>query len=108
MPEIVYGVSLVFSPHVLFFIILLYTNAFEAPHSSSMEDLRTLLVEDSRQEMPLPLKCEMDNHYAFPKVALIDGEPRILWETPMNGSTLDAQLRAIGEIHGFLNPFFSH
>lgn len=105
MPEIVYGVSLVFSPHVLFFIILLYTNAFEAPH---LEDLRTLLVEDSRQEMPLPLKCEMDNHYAFPKVALIDGEPRILWETPMNGSTLDAQLRAISEIHGFLNAFFSH
>ena len=73
-----------------------------------MEDLRRLLVEDGRQEMPLPLKREMDTYYVFLKVALIDGEPRILWETPMNGSTLDAQLRVISEIHGFLNPLFSH
>ncbi|KAF4263839.1 hypothetical protein CNMCM8812_003855 [Aspergillus fumigatus] len=29
-------------------------------------------------------------------------------ETPMNGSTLDAQLRSLSEIHGFLNALFSH
>ncbi|KAJ6096881.1 hypothetical protein N7486_007627 [Penicillium sp. IBT 16267x] len=45
LPEIVYGVSLVFSPHVLLFIILFYVHAFEAPHLTSMEDLRRLLVE---------------------------------------------------------------
>jgi hypothetical protein len=42
LPEIVYGVSLVFSPHVLLFSILFYVNAFEAPHLTSMEDLRRL------------------------------------------------------------------
>ncbi|KAJ5749419.1 hypothetical protein N7533_006447 [Penicillium manginii] len=108
LPEIVYGISLVFSPHVLLFIILFYVHAFEAPHLTSMEDLRRLLVEGGRQEMPLPLKKEMDNYYVFPKVEVICGQPRILWETPMNGSTLDAQLRTSSEIHGFLNHFFSH
>lgn len=108
LPEIVYGVSLVFSPHVLLFIILFYVHAFEAPHLTSMEDLRRLLVEGGRQEMPLPLKKEMDNYYVFPKVEVICGKPCILWETPMNGSTLDAQLRTSSEIHGFLNHFFSH
>jgi hypothetical protein len=45
LPEIVYGVSLVFSPHILLFIVLFYAHAFEAPHLISMEDLRRLLVE---------------------------------------------------------------
>ncbi|KAJ6008513.1 hypothetical protein N7540_012489 [Penicillium herquei] len=108
LPEIVYGISLVFSPHVLLFIVLFYVHAFEAPHLISMQDLRRLLVEDGRQEMLLPLKKEMDNYYVFPKVEVIAGQPHILWETPMNGSTLDAQLRTSSEIHGFLNHFFSH
>ena len=63
-----------------------------------MEDLRRLFVEDGRQEMPLPLKREMDNYYVFPKVNLVCGQPHILWETPMNGHTLDAQLRNFSEI----------
>lgn len=83
-------------------------NAFEAPHLKSMDDLRRLIVEDGRQEMPLPLKAEMDNYYVFPKIDVLDGQPRILWNTPMNGNTLDTQLRAFSEIHGFLNHFFSH
>lgn len=72
-----------------------------------MEDLRKLFVEDDRQEMPLPLKPEMENYYVFPKVAVVDGQTRILWETPMDVRTLDAQLRTLSEIHGFLNHFFS-
>ncbi|KAL4935325.1 hypothetical protein BDV06DRAFT_228932 [Aspergillus oleicola] len=108
LPEIVYGVSLVFSPHVLLFSILFFVNAFEAPHLTSMEDLRRLLVEDGRQEMPLPLKQEMDNYYVFPKVDVINGQPRILWKIRMSGETLDGQLRSLSEIHGFLNHFFSH
>ncbi|KAJ5664295.1 hypothetical protein N7507_005026 [Penicillium longicatenatum] len=42
--------------------------------------------------MPLPLKKEMDNYYIFPKVEVIYGQPRILWETPINGSTLDRNM----------------
>ncbi|PTU18379.1 hypothetical protein P175DRAFT_0560274 [Aspergillus ochraceoroseus IBT 24754] len=108
LPEIVYGVSLVFSPHVLIFSILFYARAFEAPDLKSMDDLRRLLVEDDRQEMPLPLKPEMDNYYVFPRVDLVNGQPKILWETPLNGNKLHGQLRSLSEIHGFLNPFFSH
>ncbi|KAK6810744.1 hypothetical protein RU639_013609 [Aspergillus parasiticus] len=60
-----------------------------------MEDLRKLFIEDGRREMPLPLKKEMDNCYVFRKVDVIDGEPRILCETRMNGSTLDGQRRSV-------------
>ncbi|KAJ5701392.1 hypothetical protein N7488_008940 [Penicillium malachiteum] len=45
LPEIVYSVSLIFSPHILLFIILFYVHAFEAPHLTSIEDLRRLLVK---------------------------------------------------------------
>jgi hypothetical protein len=98
----------VFSPHVLLFSILFFIQAFEAPDLKSMEDLRRLFIEDDRQEMPLPLKREMDNYYVFPTVAVVDGQPCILWETQMSGSALDGHLRTLSEIHGFLNHFFSH
>jgi hypothetical protein len=44
--EIVYGISLVFSLHVLLFIVLFYASAFKAPHLTLMEDLWRLLIED--------------------------------------------------------------
>ncbi|KAE8148498.1 hypothetical protein BDV25DRAFT_168391 [Aspergillus avenaceus] len=108
LPEIVYGVSLVYSPHILLFSILFYADAFEAPNLNSMEALRKLLVDDGRQEMVLPLKPEMDDYYVFPKVDIVNNKPCILWETRMTGGSLDAQLRTLSEIHGFLNHFFSH
>jgi hypothetical protein len=58
--------------------------------------------------MPIPLKRAMDNYYIFPKVDMIDSKPCILWEIAMNGSILNAQLRSLSEIHGFLNALFSH
>ncbi|KAJ5959165.1 uncharacterized protein N7479_006315 [Penicillium vulpinum] len=98
LPEIIYSVSLIFSPYILLFIILFYIYTFKAPHLISIEDLRRLLIEGGRQEILLPLKKEIDNYYIFPKVE----------ETPINRSTLDAQLRISSEIYGFLNHFFSH
>jgi hypothetical protein len=63
LPEIAYGVSLVFSPHVLLFTVLFFANAVEAPHLNSMEDLRESLSD--RQEMPIPLKPEMGDYYVM-------------------------------------------
>ncbi|KAH3002168.1 hypothetical protein KXV22_007261 [Aspergillus fumigatus] len=37
LPEIIYGVSLVFSPRVFLFAMLFHANAFEAPSLTSME-----------------------------------------------------------------------
>ncbi|KAJ6138771.1 hypothetical protein N7471_005257 [Penicillium samsonianum] len=48
LPKIIYGVSLIFSPYVLLFIILFYIHAFKAPHLISIEDLRRLLIEGGR------------------------------------------------------------
>ena len=73
-----------------------------------MEDLQRLFVEDGWQEMPLPLKRDMNNYYVFLKVDLVCSQPCILWEMPMDGHTLDTQLRTFSEIHGFLNHLFSH
>jgi len=50
----------------------------------------------------------MDNYYVFPKVEVVDGEPCILWETPMGRSTVPAQLASLREIHSFLDHFFTH
>ncbi|KAJ5951028.1 uncharacterized protein N7479_009441 [Penicillium vulpinum] len=76
LPKIIYGVSLVFSPYILLFIILFYIYAFEAPHLISIEDLRRLLIEGGRQEILLPLKKEIDNYYIFLKVKVICGQPQ--------------------------------
>ena len=65
-------------------------------------------MEGGRQEMLLPLKREIDSYYVFPKVAVINGQPCILWDTGISGHTLDAQLRLISEILGLLNHFFSY
>ena len=108
LSEIVYGISLVFSLHILLFSILFYVNAFETPHLILMKDLWRLFVEDGWQEMQLFLKKEMDNYYVFPKVDLIFDQPCILWETLMNEHTLDTQLRTFSEIHGFLDHLFFH
>ncbi|KAB8258650.1 hypothetical protein BDV32DRAFT_139535 [Aspergillus pseudonomiae] len=81
-PEVVYGVSLVFSPHVLLSIILFYI------------------------ELPLPLKPEIQNYFVFPNVAVVTSQPRILWETRLTEGALDAQLRTVSDIHRFLNSFF--
>jgi hypothetical protein len=73
-----------------------------------MQELWRLIVKDSWQEMPLPLKYEMDAYYLFPKVKMMDGQPYILWKTPMVGSTLYTQLGTFSKIYGFLNLFYSH
>jgi hypothetical protein len=106
--EIVYGMSLVFSPYVLLFGVLFYIQAFKLPHLTSMEDLWHLIMEGGWQQMELPLKREMDNYYIFLKVRVMDGEPHVLWEMPMGINTVPAQLTLLSKIHGFLNGFFTY
>ncbi|EDN02645.1 predicted protein [Histoplasma mississippiense (nom. inval.)] len=108
LPEIIFDVSLVFSPHVFLFGFLFHAEAFENSSLQSMEDVRKLVPADGCQEMPLPLKREMDNWYIFCKVDVQDGQVRFLRDTPMSAGTLDSQLKSMSEIHGFLNTFFSH
>ncbi|OKL55298.1 hypothetical protein UA08_09463 [Talaromyces atroroseus] len=106
-PEIILGVSLVFSPHVFIMGLLLHARAFQA-NIRSMDDVRRLFVMRNCQELPLPLKEEMDNYYLFCKVDLIDGKPWILRDQPMSDSQYNAAIRAISEIMGLLKWFFFH
>ncbi|EDN03935.1 predicted protein [Histoplasma mississippiense (nom. inval.)] len=108
LPEIIFDVSLLFSPHIFLFGFLFHAEAFENSSLQTMEDVQKLVPAGGCQEMPLPLKWEMDNWYIFCKVDVQDGQVRILCDTPMSASTLDSQLKSVSEIHGFLNTFFSH
>ncbi|PGH15999.1 hypothetical protein AJ80_05342 [Polytolypa hystricis UAMH7299] len=108
LPEIIYGISLVYSPHVFLFGFLFHARAFENSRLQSMEDVRRLFPEDGCQEMQLPLKREMDNYYIFCKVGTVGGKVRILRDTPMSSGTLDSQQKSASEIHGLENPLYAH
>ncbi|OJD20581.1 hypothetical protein ACJ73_08084 [Blastomyces percursus] len=105
LPEIIYGISLVFSPHVFLFGFLFHAEAFENPTLQTMDDVRRLLPAAGCQELELPLKQEMDEWYLFPKVVVVGGQVRILRDTPM---TLGSNPKITSEIHGWLNPFYTH
>ncbi|KKZ61495.1 hypothetical protein EMCG_03911 [[Emmonsia] crescens] len=104
LPEIIFNILLLFSPHIFLFGFLFHADAFENSSLQSMEDVRKLFPADGCQEMKLPLKQEMDNWYIFCKVDTVDGQVRILRDAPMSAGTLDSQLKSVSEIHGFLNP----
>ncbi|KAH1396271.1 hypothetical protein KXV70_001089 [Aspergillus fumigatus] len=108
LPEIIDDPSLIFSPHVFLFGILFWLDAFEAPNLRSMEDLRKLLVEGGRQQLELPLKSDVAEHYIFCMTRLVKGEVDIQWTEPMNESTMSGRLKSLGEIHGWLHSFFAH
>ncbi|CAG7927890.1 unnamed protein product [Penicillium olsonii] len=107
-PEIIDDPSLVFSPHVFIFGILFWLQAFESPALSSMERLRSLFVQGGRQQMPLPLKPEVEDHYLFCKTEVVNGHPILRWDQHIIDVTMSARLRNLGEIHGWLHSMFAH
>ncbi|CAG8901459.1 unnamed protein product [Penicillium egyptiacum] len=108
LPEIIDDPSLIFSPHVFIFGILFRLQAFESPALSSIERLRSLFVQGGRQQMPLPLKPEVEHYYIFCKTEVVDGHPVLRWDQHINGPTMAARLRNLGEIHGLLQSMFAH
>lgn len=73
-----------------------------------MGRLRELLTEDGRQEMQLPLKPEVEEYFLFCKTKVVDGKPTLVWNEPINASTMSGRLRTLGEIHGWLHSMFAH
>ncbi|EDN05396.1 predicted protein [Histoplasma mississippiense (nom. inval.)] len=105
LPEIIYEPSLILSPHIFLFGILFFFEAFSPPSLTSMAKLRGLKIEGGRQQLLIPLKPEMANHYVFCRVAKEDGEVRIFPEEMMDPSS---SVRSMAEIAGFLHPWFNH
>nr|KMM68959.1 hypothetical protein CPAG_05282 [Coccidioides posadasii RMSCC 3488] len=66
---------------------------------------KALLPTAGCQELELLLKQEMDKWYLFLKVVVMGGQICILRDTPM---TLGLNLKITSEIHGWLNPFYTH
>lgn len=73
-----------------------------------MERLRSLFVQGDRQQMPLPLKPEVEEYYIFCKTEVVNGRPVLRWDQPMAEATMSARLRNLGEIHGWLHSMFAH
>lgn len=73
-----------------------------------MEKLRSLFVEGGRQQMPLPLKPEIEEYYIFCKTEVANGHPVLRWDQPMLAGTMSARLKNLGEIHGWLQSMFAH
>jgi hypothetical protein len=65
VPEVVYDLSLIFSPYVLLFGLLFDDEAFVAPSLTSPERFSTLEIEPGRNQLPLPLKTEKDDVPVF-------------------------------------------
>ncbi|KAL3703732.1 hypothetical protein TMatcc_009421, partial [Talaromyces marneffei ATCC 18224] len=106
-PEIILGVSFVFSPHMFIMGLLLHARAFKAD-IRSIDNVRSLFVMRGCQELPLPLEEAMDDYYLFCRVDMIDGEPQILRDQPMSDSHYNNAIRSISEIIGLLKWFFFH
>jgi hypothetical protein len=106
-PEVIYGISLVFSPHVFILALLFHANAF-APDVKSINQLRSLFIRRGCQQMEVPLKNEIDDYYLFCDVKVIKEKPTIIRNQPISDSTYYAAIRAISEILGLLNWFFYH
>ncbi|EDN10985.1 predicted protein [Histoplasma mississippiense (nom. inval.)] len=105
LPEIIYEPSLILSPHIFLFGILFFFEAFSPPSLTSMAKLRGLKIGGGRQQLLIPLKPEMANHYVFCKVAKVNGEIRIFPQEMMDPSS---SVRTIAEIAGFLHSWFNH
>lgn len=93
------------SPHEFLLGILFDDDAFLAPGIQSRDDLRRLWLEDSRQQLPLPLKGEKENHYVFCKVEAVRGSIRVIRDQPISTTVLSNQYRTFGEIAGFPNLY---
>jgi hypothetical protein len=73
-----------------------------------METLRGLSIEGGRQQMPLPIRPEVEEYYIFCRTEIVNGEPETLWDRPMPAGTMSGRLKTTGEIHGWLHSMFSH
>ena len=101
IPEIIYDPSLILSPHAFLLGLIFADRAFKAPNLTSPEQLAKLYVEPGRNELPLPLRSDMDNIPVFRKaVKTLHG-----WEISPNlqlpYSTVAPWMKKLGAITGF-------
>ena len=65
IPEIVYDLSLIFSPHVILLGMIFDDQVFAAPSLTSPEKLSRLDIEPGCNQLPLLFKQEMENLPVF-------------------------------------------
>jgi hypothetical protein len=101
IPEIIYDPSLILSPHAFLLGLIFADRAFKALNLTSPKQLGRLYVEPGWNELPLPLRSNMDNIPVFQKaVKTLHG-----WEISPNlqllYSTVALWMKKLGAITGF-------
>jgi hypothetical protein len=105
LPEVIYGPSLLFNPHVFLFGMLFHACAFRNK-LTSMTRLQKLFVHKDCQQLLLPLDLEKREYYVFCKTKVVNSIPIIQHEQP--DLAMGSQLRDFREIHGWKEHFFMH
>ncbi|KAK4119399.1 C2H2 finger domain-containing protein [Parathielavia appendiculata] len=103
VPEGIFHRSLLLSPHVFLLALLFRHKAFLAPHLTSPEGIEKLDIYPGENELPIPLRSDLNDIYIFRKaiktatgyqISLNEGNERITY------ATMSGWIKAIGEILG--------
>ncbi|KAL9084485.1 MAG: hypothetical protein Q9165_008058 [Trypethelium subeluteriae] len=101
IPERMYDQSFTFSPHAILLGLIFNDRAFAAPSLTSPEKLSALQIEPGYNQLPLPLKPEMDDIPIFRRVIKKSNGFDISPSKPMTYSVLRSSMVRLGQITGF-------
>jgi Protein of unknown function (DUF3435) len=100
VPEGIFDRSLLLSPHVFLLGILFRHKAFLAPDLTFPEELEKLNIMPGENELPLPLRSELDDVWIFRKAIKILTDYEISANERITYGMMSSWIKAIGKILG--------
>lgn len=104
LPEVIFDPSLLLSPHVFFTGLVFADRAFAAPNLKSPTQLSTLDIRPGLQQLKLLFKPSMLDIPIFRQSVKTLYGYEISPDQRLTYATLLSEMKAIGLIHGFLQP----
>lgn len=104
LPEIIFDPSLILSPHVFLLGLIFVDQAFRAPSLTHPQALTKLSIPPGRNSLELPLKPEMADVYVVRQAELGPTGWQISANTRLRASTVNPQMKRVGQIAGLLLP----
>jgi hypothetical protein len=104
LPEIIFDLSLILSPHVFLLGLIFADRAFAAPNLISAEQLSRLDIRPSYQQLELLLKSSILDVPVFRKSVRTGYGYEISPYESLSYATLLSLMKAVGVIAGFLQP----
>lgn len=104
IPEIVYNLSLIYSPHVLLLGLIFDDQAFAAPSLTSAKKLSRLDIEPSLNQLPLLLRSDLDDVPTFREAIRTLKGWEISLDKPLEYATVRYSIKKVGELTRFKLP----